>query len=121
MTATKLKAFLVEDDAIIRMMVADMLQDNLGHSIAAEAGHLEEAMALGQSTEFDFALLDMNIHGEMVFPVAQLLQARGLPFIFATGYVEGVAPDEFRDRPLLRKPFTVEALSAAIDEVRAVG
>lgn len=113
-----LKVFLVEDEAIIRMTVADMLRA-MGHSIAAEAGHMREAMALARSAEFDLAVLDLNVGGQMIFPVADLILTRGLPFIFATGYGQGVSPKRFQDRPALRKPLSSEALSTAINQLRA--
>src|ERR1700716_1621006 len=77
--------FLVEDEVMIRMMVADML-DELGYSVAAEAGEINEAIELAQSTEFDIAILDVNVNGKMISPVAELIKARNRPFIFATGY-----------------------------------
>jgi hypothetical protein len=67
----------------------------------------------------NLAVLDVNIVGQMIFPVADLIQARGLPFIFATGYGEPVSPKRFQDRPALIKPFTSEALSAAIHRLCA--
>src|SRR3979490_2127583 len=76
--------FLVEDEVMIRMMVADML-DELGYSVAAEAGEIGEAIKLAQSTEFDIAILDVNVNGKVISPVAELIKARNLPFIFATG------------------------------------
>lgn len=118
MTNRPLKIFVVEDDAVIRMMVVGTLED-LGHSIAAEAGHIGQATALARSADFDLAVLDVNIVGQMIFPVADLIQARGLPFIFATGYGEPVSPKRFQDRPALQKPFTSEALSAAINRLFA--
>jgi CheY-like chemotaxis protein len=77
--------FLVEDEVMIRMMVADMLEE-LGHSVAAEAGEIGEAVRLVQSTEFDIAILDVNVNGKVITPVAELITARNRPFIFATGY-----------------------------------
>lgn len=112
-----LKVFLVEDQATIRMTVADMLRA-MGHSIAAEAGHIREAMALARSGEFDLAVLALNIGGQMIFPVADLIQARGLPLIFTTGYGESVSPKRFQDRPALRKPFSLQALTIAINQLR---
>jgi CheY-like chemotaxis protein len=78
MSATGLKVFLVEDEAMIRMMVVDMLEE-LGHSIAAEAGHLDKALGLAQSTEFDVAILDVHLDGKLITPVAGLVADRGLP------------------------------------------
>ena len=106
--------FLVEDEVIIRMMVADMLGE-LGYSIAAEAGEITEAIRLAQSAEFDFAILDVNVNGKVISPVADLIKARNRPFIFATGYGSSGLPAEYRDRPALQKPFQIETLARAID------
>jgi CheY-like chemotaxis protein len=106
--------FLVEDEVMIRMMVADMLSE-LGYTVAAEAGEIGEAIRLAQSTYFDFAILDVNVNGKVISPVADLLKARGRPFIFATGYGSSGLPEEYRDRPALQKPFQLETLSKMID------
>jgi CheY-like chemotaxis protein len=108
--------FLVEDEVMIRMMVADMLWE-LGYSIAAEAGEINEAIRLAQSAEFDFAILDVNVNGKVISPVADLIAARNRPFIFATGYGSSGLPAEYRDRPALQKPFQIETLAKAIDHV----
>lgn len=101
--------FLVEDEAMIRMMVADMLED-LGYGVAAEAGDIAEATKIAQTQAFDIAILDVNVNGRVISPVAELIQARNIPFVFATGYgVQGV-PEEFRGRPTLQKPFQMDTL-----------
>jgi CheY-like chemotaxis protein len=105
--------FLVEDEVMIRMMVADMLEE-LGHSVAAEAGEIGEAVKLAQSTEFDLAILDVNVNGKVITPVAELINARNRPFIFATGYGSSGLPPEYRDRPALQKPFQLETLAQVI-------
>jgi CheY-like chemotaxis protein len=106
--------FLVEDEVMIRMMVADMLEE-LGYSVAAEAGEISEALRLVQSTEFDLAILDVNVNGKVITPVAELIKERGRPFIFATGYGSSGLPVEYRDRPALQKPFQLETLAQMID------
>jgi CheY-like chemotaxis protein len=106
--------FLVEDEVMIRMMVADML-DELGYSVAAEAGEINEAIRLAQSTEFDIAILDVNVNGKVISPVAELIKARNRPFIFATGYGSQGLPEEYRDRPALQKPFQLESLAKMIE------
>ena len=106
--------FLVEDEVMIRMMVADMLEE-LGYSIAAEAGEINEAIRLAQSAEFDLAILDVNVNGKVISPVAELINARNRPFIFATGYGSSGLPEEYRDRPALQKPFQLETLARLID------
>jgi CheY-like chemotaxis protein len=117
MTATRPpggSVFLVEDEVMIRMMVADMLEE-LGYSVAAEAGEINEAIKLAQSAEFDIAILDVNVNGKVISPVAELIQARNRPFIFATGYGSSGLPLEYRDRPALQKPFQIETLAKMID------
>src|SRR4029079_3081196 len=85
--------FLVEDEVMIRMMVADMLEE-LGYKIAAEAGEIGEAIRLVHSTDFDLAILDVNVNGKVISPVADLIKARNRPFIFATGYGSPGPPEE---------------------------
>lgn len=117
MTATRPRGgsvFLVEDEVMIRMMVSDMLAE-LGYSVAAEAGEINEAIRLAQCTEFDLAILDVNVNGKVISPVAELIRARNRPFIFATGYGSSGLPQEFRDRPALQKPFQLETLAKMID------
>ena len=116
MTATKPpggSVFLVEDEVMIRMMVADMLEE-LGYSVAAEAGEINEAVRLAGTTEFDIAILDVNVNGKVISPVAEVLADRGRPFIFATGYGAQGLPEEFRDRPTLQKPFQMETLAQVL-------
>ena len=106
--------FLVEDEAMIRMMVADMLEE-LGYRIAAETGELNEALRLAETTDFDIAILDVNVNGKVISPVADLIKARNRPFIFATGYGTQGVPEDYRDRPALQKPFQIESLKQALD------
>ena len=116
MTAARLSGrsvFLVEDEVMIRMMVADMLEE-LGYKVAAEAGDINEAMRLAQATEFDIAILDVNVNGKVISPVADLIKEKGCPFIFATGYGSSGLPEEYRDRPALQKPFQLETLAQMI-------
>ena len=96
------------------MMVADMLEE-LGYSVAAEAGEVGDALKLAQSVEFDLAILDVNVNGKVISPVADLIKARNRPFIFATGYGSSGLPEEYRDRPALQKPFQLDALAKTIE------
>jgi DNA-binding response OmpR family regulator len=116
MSAKGLRVFVVEDEPMIRMLIVDMLEE-LGCRVAAEGGDVEEAAELAQSTDFDLAILDVNLKGKLITPVAELIRARGRPIIFATGYGSEGVPEEFRDLPALQKPFQLETLAALIDEV----
>jgi hypothetical protein len=78
MRAKGLRVFVVEDAAMIRMMVVDMLEE-LSHSVSAETGRLDQAMQLAQSTDFDLAILDVNLDGKIVTPVALLIEGPRSP------------------------------------------
>jgi CheY-like chemotaxis protein len=112
------RVLIVEDDVMIRMLIEDMLGD-LGFTVAAEASKVHEALAAVNSTAFDVAILDVNLSGETTGPVAEALAARGTPFVFATGYGEHGLPDQFRDRPLLKKPFQIESLKRVLETALA--
>jgi CheY-like chemotaxis protein len=108
------RVLIVEDELMIRMLLEGMLED-LGHTIAGQAGTIEEALTLANQAEFDVALLDVNLNGKPITPVVAVLAARGLPFIFASGYGQRGVPEEYRDSPALQKPFQAEALAAALE------
>jgi DNA-binding response OmpR family regulator len=105
---------LVEDEIMIRMMVAEMLEE-LGHRVAAETGEINQAIRLAQNTEFDLAILDVNVQGSLITPVAELITTLNRPIIFATGYGPASIPEEFRSHPSLEKPFLIEKLARTID------
>ena len=116
-TASK-RILVVEDELMIRMLLQDMLTD-LGHAIAAETGRIDEAVALARKGDFDVAILDVNLNGQPVTPVVEVLVERGLPFVFATGYGQRGVPEPYRQTPTLQKPFQAEALAEAIQTVTA--
>lgn len=107
------RVLVVEDEYLIRMLLEDMLVD-VGYTIAAAVGSIAEARQHAISDTFDVAILDVNLDGEDVFPVAEILAKRGLPFVFVTGYGEGSLPDSYRGRPALQKPFHAEQLKATL-------
>jgi DNA-binding response OmpR family regulator len=114
--AKGLRVFVVEDEPMIRMLLIDML-DQLGCHLAAEAGDVEKAVKLAQSSEFGLAILDVNLKGKLITPVAVLIRARELPIIFASGYGSEGLPEEFRDFPALPKPYQIDGLAGIIDKV----
>ncbi len=99
---------------MIRMLLDGMLTD-LGHTVAAEAGGIEEALSLARQAKFDVAILDVNLNNQPITPVVEVLVARGVPFVFASGYGQRGVPEAYRQSPTLQKPFQVEALGRAID------
>jgi CheY-like chemotaxis protein len=106
--------FLVEDEVLIRMMIADMVVE-FGHRVVAEAGSIHEATSLAGSAQFDLALLDVNIAGSNIAPAAEIIEGRGLPLLFVTGYGKKGIPPHFQARPTLSKPFLANQLKAMID------
>lgn len=99
-----LRILVVEDT----MLVADAIAELLGMAgvvVVGPVGRIESAMALAQCEELDGALLDVNLDGEDSGPIANVLRARGIPFIFLTGYNDPAAlPPQFRNAPRLTKP-----------------
>jgi CheY-like chemotaxis protein len=114
------RVLLVEDEALVAMLVEDMLADE-GCVVAATATRVNEAIAKASdvSLEFDIAILDVNLAGEPVFPVAEALAKRGVPFAFATGYGAGGLPDAWKNRPTLQKPFTAADVTAVLQKIIA--
>jgi CheY-like chemotaxis protein len=112
------RILIVEDEAMIRMLLADMLEE-LGYTITAEAGRIEDALAAATTLDFDLAILDVNLNGATIAPVAAALAERKVPFIFATGYELNDLPEGFRDRPALRKPFQMVELRATMESAMA--
>jgi CheY-like chemotaxis protein len=107
------RVLIVEDELMIRMLLQDMLTD-LGCKLAGEAGRIDEALTLAKQTEFDVAILDVNLNGQPISPVVDILIERGLPFVFATGYGQRGVPEAYRQTPTLQKQFQAEALAQAI-------
>ena len=114
------RVLVVEDELMIRMLLQDMLAD-LGHTLAGEAGRIEDAVALAKQGEFDIAILDVNLNGQPISPVVEVLLERGVPFVFATGYGQRGVPEPYRGSPTLQKPFQADALAEAINAASAVG
>jgi len=108
------RVLVVEDELMIRMLLEGMLTD-LGHTVAAEAGGIDEAVALAKKETFDVAVLDVNLNGHPVTPVVEILVERGVPFLFASGYGLRGVPEAYRAVPTLQKPFQADALAQAIE------
>lgn len=100
----KRRILVIEDEMLIGMLLEDMLVD-LGHEVAGVVPRVSQALLSVEQETFDIAILDVHLHGESAFPVADALMQRGIPFVFATGYGERGLPDSYRGRPVLQKPF----------------
>ena len=110
--------FLVEDEPLLAMSVEDMLME-LGCRVTASAASLSEAIEKAGDGTFDCALLDINLAGREVFPVAEILSERGIPFVFSSGYGASGLPKAFSARPVVSKPYDMDQLSAALRETLA--
>ena len=108
---TGLRLLLVEDEAMVAMMVEDMLSE-LGCIVVDVAGTVSRGVALADdaSLQLDGALLDVNLGGDKVYPVAEALAARGVPFIFSTGYGTTGITARFTHVPILAKPYQLDLL-----------
>lgn len=108
------RILVVEDESLVAMLLETILED-MGCEIVGPAATVAQGLTLAEG-ELDAALLDVNVAGQNVFPVAEALVARGVPFVFSTGYGEGGLPDAWRGRPTIQKPFTEDAVHAALRE-----
>jgi CheY-like chemotaxis protein len=107
------RVLVVEDEPMIRLLLDDMLAD-LGYTMVAEAGRLDEALTLAKDGEFDVAILDVNLNGQPITPVVEILNARAVPFVFVSGYARRGIPEEHSNIPLLQKPFQPDGLARAL-------
>lgn len=110
------RILLLEDEFIVALAAEDMLAE-LGVVVVGPAATVAEGLALADAP-LDAAVLDINMNGERSFAVARALRARGVPFVFATGYAE-VDRGETVDAPVVAKPYTADDLAAALSRVLA--
>src|SRR6478609_2855313 len=99
-----LRILVVEDEAAISLLLEDMLLD-FGCEVIGPAARLSAALEAVAREQVDLAILDVNVAGEPIYPVAEALAQRSIPFVFSTGYGSAGIRDSFRDRPVLQKPF----------------
>lgn len=110
--------FVLEDEALIAMEIEAMLR-SAGYRVIGPVSSIAEAMEMSVSLPECLALLDLNLDGAAVTPVAELLSERGIPFALVTGYDLGSVPKEFRDRIIIRKPFTESDIYTALNDLAA--
>jgi CheY-like chemotaxis protein len=113
-----LRVLVVEDEMMVSMLIEDMLTD-LGCSVIGPASRLDEAFELAKTSDLDCAVLDVNLGGQPIFPLADLLRERGRPFAFATGYGDAGLRDVDKGTPVLQKPFREGDLARVLGELRA--
>lgn len=113
-----LKILIVEDEALVAMLMEDVLAD-LGHEVVAIAGRLQQGLDLARTAAIDCAMLDLNLNGQRTYPIAEVLAARGVPFLFVTGYGAAGVDQDWINRPILQKPFEPHRLAEALAEAIA--
>jgi len=109
------RILIVEDESLVAMFMEDLLGD-LGYTVAGIAARLEAAIATPPET-YDVAILDVHLAGKPVFPFAEILVQRGVPFVFASGYGEQGLPEAFRGSPVLAKPFQPNELQTVLSRI----
>ncbi|HEV3494300.1 MAG TPA: response regulator [Reyranella sp.] len=111
------RILVVEDENFLAMELAWIVED-AGYSVVGPERSVAETRQVLASKVVDLALLDVNLGGELVFPVSKMLDTLGIPFVFITSNPD-LLPAEYRHRPLMTKPFRQEALRALILRVLA--
>lgn len=112
----KFCVLVVEDEALVAMMIEDMLTD-MGHHVGAVASRMQEALEVARTGTFDLAILDVNLDGKPSYPIAEILRERGVPFAFATGYGANSLAQKYADTPTLAKPFVSSDLQKLLSRL----
>jgi CheY-like chemotaxis protein len=112
------RILVVEDEMLVSMLVTDILED-YGCIVLGPATRLQAALDAAARDTFDAALLDVNLAGSRVFPVADLLATRGIPFVFVSGYGDTDIDAPHEGRPVVQKPFSPDALGEALSRCLA--
>ena len=109
---------VVEDEPLIAMMLEDFLE-TLGHTVHATCERVGDAVEEAEKGGFDVAILDVNLNGENVWPVAHKLREKQIPFVIATGGHVEPPPAEFTNTPLIEKPYTIDRVTPALEKALA--
>jgi DNA-binding response OmpR family regulator len=107
------RILVVEDETILAMMIEDALVDE-GYTVVGPFARLDDALQAAEREALDAALLDINIVGGMVFPVAEMLARRGVPFFLATGYDNRILGKAHPDWLVLMKPYRLDDVVARL-------
>ena len=105
---------IVEDEPLIAMMLEDFLE-SMGHRISGTCDTVGQALEEAERGGFDLAILDVNLKGESVWPVATALRQKGTPFVLASGGHVEPPPPEFKNAPMIEKPFTIDRVTPVIE------
>lgn len=114
----KLRVLVVEDEALVAMLVEDLLNE-LGHEVGAIASRMEDALIAARTGQYDVAIIDVNLGGQPSYPVADILSERGVPYIFATGYGAGGLDPKYSGVAVLTKPFVLADLENVVAKLSA--
>jgi DNA-binding response OmpR family regulator len=109
---------IVEDEPLIAMMLEDFL-GSLGHCVKGICESVAEAREAVEAGGFDLAILDVNLKGENIWPVASEMRARGIPFVIASGGHVDPPPAEFANVPMIDKPYTIDRITPAMEDALA--
>jgi CheY-like chemotaxis protein len=109
---------IVEDEPLIAMMLEDFIQ-SIGHRVSGSCDSVKSALAEVEKGDFDLAILDVNLKGESVWPVASALRGKGTPFVLASGGHVDPPPPEFAGVPMIEKPYTIDRVTPIIDAALA--
>lgn len=113
-----IKVLVVEDEFLVATLIEDMLE-SAGCIVCGPVPRLAEALEAASREVCDAAVLDINLGGERIYPVADILTRRNLPFIFVTGYGANTLPSAYAACPRLHKPFKRADLLAALSNLVA--
>jgi CheY-like chemotaxis protein len=113
---SRVRVLLVEDEFMVAMLLEDLIAA-LGCEVVGPIGRVDEALRVAEVELLDVAVLDVNIHGREVYPIADKLAERGIPFVFMTGYGKDGLRQRYSDRPILSKPFHPHEVGAALAQV----
>ena len=113
-----MRILIVEDEYYLATDLAEAIAA-CDAEVVGPVGTLEDASRVLDSERIDRAVLDVNLRGEMSFPIAERLEAAGIPYVIATGYSEASLPERFRSKPRLEKPFRPERLAELLTAAKA--
>lgn len=114
-----LRIFVVEDEALVAMNL-EMILEDLGCQVVGPAMRYDRAVAMvDEGISPDAAILDVNVAGLEVFPLADRLRELGIPLVFATGYDNSSFPEKWQGSPALRKPYTMEDVERGLKQALA--